>query len=111
MAGAWKPYLLQLFFSKNYVYASVLHKSHPSDVGHYVASASSREREVRISLQAAQHSTRDCSACQAVGTRLATRMSALQLPEVHFTPTPTQKYHGKVKALLDALQQNGVKLK
>jgi ribosomal protein L18 len=37
-----------VFFSNRYAYASILHKATPSDGGHYVASASTLQGEVRV---------------------------------------------------------------
>jgi hypothetical protein len=45
--AVWRPYHLKVFLSNSYTYASILHKKNPSDGGHYVAAASTLQRDIR----------------------------------------------------------------
>jgi ribosomal protein L18 len=82
--STWRPHLLKVFLSNKYVYASILHQAHPSAKGHFVATASTLQREVREKLRSTNHSTRDIAAAQLVGQLLAAKAKELQLQEVAF---------------------------
>jgi hypothetical protein len=45
--AVWRPYHLKVFLSNRYTYASILHKVNPTDGGHYVAAASTLQRNIR----------------------------------------------------------------
>jgi ribosomal protein L18 len=82
--STWRPHLLKVFLSNKYVYASILHQAHPSAKGHFVATASTLQREVRDRLRSTSQSTRDIAAAQLVGELLAAKAKELQLQEVAF---------------------------
>jgi ribosomal protein L18 len=110
VAKVFKPFQLKVFFSNRYSYASILHKRAPSDPGHFVASASTLERPVREALRVAGQPLADRDAARLVGTRLAARAQELQLPSVHFARAQKQRYQGKLKALIEALREGGLRV-
>ncbi|KAK9787998.1 hypothetical protein WJX73_000835 [Symbiochloris irregularis] len=95
-------HLLKLFFSNKYSYAQILRTSD----GHIVASASTIERAQRQSLA----NTADKAASAVIGRILAERAGKASVSQVHWDRRHGEKYHGKIKELLDAVQQGGVKL-
>ncbi len=110
-ATTWRPYLLKVFFSNRYTYASILHKASPSDSGHYVAAASTAERGVRQSLAAARQSACDTNASRLVGKLLAQKAAAKNLQEVHFDNHRQLRYQGKLRALIESLRSHGLRVK
>jgi ribosomal protein L18 len=103
--------LLQVFFSKRYTYAAILHKTSPSDGGHYVASASTQQRDVRDMLREKGASHCDVRASVLVGKLLAEKAKEAQVEEVHFDNHRGLSYTGKVKALIDSIRSSGLKVK
>ncbi len=98
--------------NQRYVYASVLRKLNPSDPGHFVAHASSLQRDLRSTLQGAARSTSDRAASAEVGRLLAERAKALgDLDSVHFERARGQRFAGKLKALIESARQNGLQVK
>ena len=97
-----KPYWLTIHFSNRYVYAQVVRKQD----AHIVASASTIEREMRSAL--ADTTTSDKVACGIVGMLLAERCKAREIPQLNFELKPNQRYHGKLKVLVDTLVRNGI---
>jgi len=72
-----------------------------------VASAvSSQEKALRPSME----STRDVAAAAKIGKLLGERLLLKDIPAVSVHLKREQKYHGKVKAVVDSLREAGVKL-
>jgi large subunit ribosomal protein L18 len=107
----WRPYFLKVFFSNKYTYASILHKTKPSDGGHYVAAASTLQRSVRQALQEADQSLCDRQASVLVGRLLADKAKVAGVQEVHFDNHKGLRYQGKLKALIDSLRSHGLRVK
>ncbi|PKA52808.1 50S ribosomal protein L18, chloroplastic [Apostasia shenzhenica] len=97
-----KPYVLQMHFSSKYVSAQVIH----SPTATVAASASSREKVLR----SAMGSTRDVAAAAKIGKVLGERLLFKKIPAVSVFLKREQKYHGKVKAVIDSVRDTGVKL-
>lgn len=111
MGTVWRPHLLKVFFSKRYTYAAILHKASPSDGGHYVASASTLQRDVRDMIRQQNASHCDVRASVLVGRLLAQKAKDAKVDEVHFDNHRGLAYKGKVKALIDSIRSNGLKVK
>ncbi|XVF41858.1 hypothetical protein PTKIN_Ptkin01aG0314300 [Pterospermum kingtungense] len=97
-----KPYVLKMHFTNNYVSAQVIH----SPTAIVASSASSEEKALRSSME----STRDVAAAAKIGKILAERLLLKEIPAVSVFLKREQKYHGKVKAVIDSLRDAGVKL-
>lgn len=121
MNRVFNPNHLKVFFSNKYVYAKVLQRTRPNEGGHYIVSASTIESDIRTGLEAANQPTSDIHACSLVGKLLAERAKENKIETVHFERkskgqadrTPSRhpvKYHGKLKALIDSIQGNGLKV-
>lgn len=98
-----KPYWLKVFFSNRYVYANVVRK----DSGRVILSASTNERDIRMSLKDTVKS--DKAACGIVGALLAKRCKTKEIPALHYQFEEI-RYHGKLKTLLDTVVKNGVRI-
>ena len=97
-----KPYLLRMNFSNKYVMAVVFHTPSATVAGR----ASSIERAMRETME----NTRDVAAAAHIGRVLAERLLCSNIPAVAVHYKRDQRYHGKVKALVDSLRESGIKL-
>ncbi|GAV62522.1 Ribosomal_L18p domain-containing protein [Cephalotus follicularis] len=97
-----KPYVLKMHFTNNFVNAQVIH----SPTATVACSASSQEKALRSSME----NTRDVAAAAKIGKLLGERLLYKKIPAVSVSLKREQKYHGKVKAVIDSLREAGVKL-
>ncbi|KAF5740033.1 50S ribosomal protein L18 chloroplastic [Tripterygium wilfordii] len=97
-----KPYVLRMHFTNNFVNAQVIH----SPTATVASSASSQEKALRASME----NTRDVAAAAKIGKILGERLLLKGIPAVTIFYKREQKYHGKVKAVIDSLREVGVKL-
>src|SRR3984957_4036657 len=89
---------LSVFRSSKHIYAQVIDDTK----GETLASASSREKDVRGKTGA------NVEAAKAVGKRVAERATAKGVKEVQFD-RGGYLYHGRIKALADAAREGGLK--
>lgn len=102
-AAATKAHRLSIFLSNRYAYAQAIRAAD----GHVVASASTLQKGVAEGLG----STVDTAACAKVGATLAQRLRAAGIDAIHWQrKRPQQRYHGRIKSLVDSLGAAGVKL-
>ncbi|XP_077218529.1 ribosomal L18p/L5e family protein isoform X2 [Tasmannia lanceolata] len=97
-----KPYILKMHFTNKFVTAQVIH----SPTATVASSASSQEKTLRSSMEC----TRDVAAAAMIGKILGERLLLKDIPAVSVFLKREQKYHGKVKAVIDSLRDAGVKL-
>lgn len=97
-----KPYILRMHFTNKYVSAQVIH----TPTATVASSASSQEKALRSSLE----TKRDVAAAGKIGKILAERLLLQNIPAVSVHFKREQKYHGKVKAIIDSMREAGVKL-
>ncbi|CAL9207080.1 unnamed protein product [Musa hybrid cultivar] len=100
--GFLKPYVLKMHITDNHVSARVIH----TPTTEVAVSASSQERLLRPSIG----STRDVAAAAKIGKLLGERLLLRGIPAVSVFLKKEQKYHGKVKAVIDSMRDAGVKL-
>ncbi|GFP80803.1 50S ribosomal protein l18 [Phtheirospermum japonicum] len=101
-----KPYVLRMHFTNKYVNAQVVH----TPTATVASAASTQEKALRLSLEKAKESTRDVSAAAKIGKLLGERLLLQNIPAVSVFLKKDQRYHGKVKAVIDSLNAAGVKL-
>ncbi|XP_071725537.1 uncharacterized protein [Rutidosis leptorrhynchoides] len=101
-----KPYLLKMHFSNNYVSAQVIH----APTATVASAASSQEKALREAWTQAHQSTRDVAAAAKIGKLLGERLLRKDIPAVSVVYKKDQRYHGKVKAVVDSIREAGVKL-
>ncbi|KAF8023388.1 hypothetical protein BT93_F0790 [Corymbia citriodora subsp. variegata] len=97
-----KPYVLKMHFTNKFVSAQVIH----SPTATVASSASSQEKALRPSMD----STRDVAAAAKIGKILGERLLLKGIPAVTVHLKREQKYHGKIKAVIDSVREAGVKL-
>lgn len=97
-----KPYVLKMNFTNKFVTAQVFHLPTAT----VASSASSQEKALRATIGC----TRDVAAAAKIGKILGERLLLKEIPAVAVILKREQKYHGKVKAVVDSLQEAGVKL-
>ncbi len=90
---------LNVFRSMRHIYAQVIDDAS----SHTLVSASSRDKEVRQILK----SGGNVAAAKVVGKVLAERAKVAVIPEVAFD-RGGYAYHGRVKALADAVREGGL---
>ena len=91
---------LSVFRSINHIYAQVVDDT----CGRTLASASSRDKEIRTTLKTGGN----VAAAKVVGAALAKRASAAGISCVVFD-RGGYAYHGRIKALADAARDAGLK--
>ncbi|KAF5816423.1 putative ribosomal protein L18 [Helianthus annuus] len=102
-----KPYLLKMHFSNKFVSAQVIH----APTATVAAAATSQEKLLREAWTQTQQSTRDVSAAAKIGKILGERLLVNDIPAVSVVyKKKNQRYHGKVRAVIDSLREAGVKL-
>ncbi|KAL3715741.1 hypothetical protein ACJRO7_007480 [Eucalyptus globulus] len=97
-----KPYVLKMHFTSKFVSAQVIH----SPIATVASSASSQEKALRPSID----STGDVAAAAKIGKIPAERLLLKGIPAVEVHLKREQKYHGKVKAVIDSMREASVKL-
>lgn len=97
-----KPYVLKMHFTNKFVSAQVMH----SPTATVASSASSQEKALRSSME----STRDVAAAAKIGKILGERLLLKGIPAISVHLKREQKYHGKVRAVIDSVRDAGVKL-
>ncbi|GAB2211604.1 hypothetical protein Droror1_Dr00024928 [Drosera rotundifolia] len=97
-----KPYVLKMHFTNKYVHAQVVH----APTATVAASASSQEHALRPTMEI----TRDVAAAAMIGKILGERLLFKNIPAVSVSLKREQRYHGKVKAVIDSLRDAGIKL-
>lgn len=85
-------------------------KLQPSDPGRFIAVINTEHPSVEARLNAlgVKAATKDASSL--VGELLAQKMKELNLSVVELNRSKKVLYHGRVKAVIDALKENGVKV-
>ena len=91
---------ISVFRSSKHIYAQVI----DDRKGETLASASSLEKDMRSSLKTGAN----IDAAKAVGKLLAERAAAKGVKDVVFD-RGAYRYHGRVKALADAVREGGLK--
>ncbi|KAJ4716849.1 50S ribosomal protein L18 [Melia azedarach] len=97
-----KPYVLKMHFTNKYVSAQVIH----SPTATVASSASSQEKALRPSMDC----TRDVAAAAKIGKILGERLLLKDIPAVSVFLKREQRYHGKVKAVIDSMREAGIRL-
>ncbi|CAH9103221.1 unnamed protein product [Cuscuta europaea] len=101
-----KPYVLRMHFTNKYVNAQVVH----TPTATVAAAASTQEKSLRLAMAEAKENTRDVSAASKIGKLLGERLRIKGIPAVSIFFKREQRYHGKVKAVIDSIREEGIKL-
>ncbi|KAB1670461.1 hypothetical protein ES319_1Z163000v1 [Gossypium barbadense] len=98
-----EPFCLDIYISKASVRACIIHRA----TSKVVAVAHSISKDMKIDLG----STRNASACAAVGLILAQRALDDDIHDVIYTPRKGDKLEGKLQIVLESIIDNGVNVK
>ncbi|CAK9142024.1 unnamed protein product [Ilex paraguariensis] len=101
-----KPYVLKIHVTNKYVNAQVFH----TPTATVASAASTQEKALRVSMGKNYESTHDVGAASKIGKILGERLLINNIPAVSVCFKREQRYHGKVKAVIDSLREAGVKL-
>ncbi|KAK6784783.1 hypothetical protein RDI58_018238 [Solanum bulbocastanum] len=101
-----KPYVLRMHFTNKYVNAQVVH----TPTATVAASASSQEKGLRLAMVESKENTRDVAAAAKIGKLLGERLQAKGVPAISVFFKKEQRYHGKVKAVIDSVREAGIEL-
>ncbi|KAK4357862.1 hypothetical protein RND71_023472 [Anisodus tanguticus] len=101
-----KPYVLRMHFTNKYVNAQVVH----TPTATVAASASTQEKDLRRAMVEAKENTRDVAAAAKIGNLLGERLRAKGVPAISVFFKREQRYHGKVKAVIDSVREAGIEL-
>lgn len=95
-----RTYRLCVFRTPRHMYAQVI----GPDGGKVLASASTLEKELRLSIEGHPGNV---SAAAAIGKTIAERAKSVGIERVAFDRSGF-RYHGRVKALAEAARENGL---
>ncbi|GAV82727.1 Ribosomal_L18p domain-containing protein, partial [Cephalotus follicularis] len=98
-----QPFCLDIYISKASVRACIVHRV----TSKVVAVAHSISKDMKFDLA----STRNQSACAAVGSILAQRALADDIHDVTYTPRKGEKLEGKLQIVLQSIIDHGVNVK
>ncbi|XP_060179640.1 uncharacterized protein LOC132609598 [Lycium barbarum] len=101
-----KPYVLRMHFTNKYVNAQVVH----TPTATVAASASTQEKGLRLAMVEAKENTRDVAAAAKIGKLLGERLQIKGIPAISVFYKREQRYHGKVKAVIDSVREAGIEL-
>uniref|UniRef100_A0A0D6QZ26 Uncharacterized protein n=1 Tax=Araucaria cunninghamii TaxID=56994 RepID=A0A0D6QZ26_ARACU len=96
-----KPYVLKMHFTNKFITAQVIHEPTAT----VACAACSQEKVLRSTME----STRDVSASNKIGKILGQRLLFKEIPAITISLKREQKYHGKVKALIEGVRESGIK--
>ncbi|KAJ4959050.1 hypothetical protein NE237_026161 [Protea cynaroides] len=104
LTGAYhEPFCLDIYISKGSVRACIVHRA----TSKVVAVAHSISKDMKFDLA----STKDATACAAVGQNLAQRALADDIHDVIYTPRKGEKLEGKLHLVLQSVIDNGINVK
>ncbi|XWS08970.1 hypothetical protein CRYUN_Cryun40dG0045700 [Craigia yunnanensis] len=98
-----EPFCLDIYISKASVRACIIHRA----TSKVVAVAHSISKDMKFDLR----STRNASACVAVGEILAQRALDDDIHDVIYTPRKGDRLEGKLRIVLQSIIDNGVNVK
>ncbi|KAK1326384.1 5'-3' exoribonuclease 4 [Acorus calamus] len=95
-----RPFLLNVFFSKRYVHAKVVHRG----TSKVVSVASTNAKDLRNTLP----SLIDVDACRTIGRLIAERSKEADVFAVSFEPKKDERVEGRLGIVIDTIKENGI---
>ncbi|KAI4320195.1 hypothetical protein MLD38_033701 [Melastoma candidum] len=95
-----RPFLLNVFFSKRFVHAKVMHRV----TSKVVAVATTNAKDLRHNLP----SLTDVNACRVIGELIAERSKEADVFVVAYEAKKDERIEGKLGIVLDTIKENGV---
>ncbi|KAI0500316.1 hypothetical protein KFK09_018528 [Dendrobium nobile] len=95
-----RPFLLNVFFSKRFIHAKVMHRG----TSKVVSVASTNAKDLRNTLP----SLTDYDACRTIGQLIAERSKEADVFAMAFEPKKNERIEGKLGIVLDTIKENGI---
>ncbi|MED6183042.1 hypothetical protein PIB30_034363 [Stylosanthes scabra] len=95
-----RPFLLNIFFSKRFIHAKVMHRG----TSKVISVATTNAKDLRNSLP----SLTDHNACRVVGRLIAERSKEADVYALAYEPKKNERIEGKLGIVIDTIKENGV---
>lgn len=95
-----RPFLLNVFFSKRFVHAKVVHRA----TSKVISVASTNAKDLRNTLP----SLTDNEACRVIGRLIAERSMDADVFAMAYEPKKDGRIEGKLGIILDTIKENGI---
>lgn len=95
-----RPFLLNVFFSKRFIHAKVMHRG----TSKVVSVATTNSKDLRYSLK----SLTDNSACRVIGNLIAERSIEADVYAMAYEPKKDERIEGRLGIVLDTIKENGI---
>ncbi|XP_058104194.1 uncharacterized protein LOC131248137 [Magnolia sinica] len=95
-----RPFLLNVFFSKRFIHAKVVHRG----TSKVISVASTNAKDLRNTLP----SLTDNAACRTVGRLIAERSKDADIFAMSYDPKKDERIEGKLGIILDTIKENGI---
>ncbi|MED6112132.1 hypothetical protein PIB30_058901 [Stylosanthes scabra] len=95
-----RPFLLNVFFSKRFIHAKVMHRG----TSKVISVATTNAKDLRNSLP----SLTDHNACRVVGRLIAERSKEADVYALAYEPKKNERIEGKLGIVIDTIKENGV---
>ncbi|XP_019465483.1 PREDICTED: uncharacterized protein LOC109363670 isoform X2 [Lupinus angustifolius] len=95
-----RPFLLNVFFSKRFVHAKVMHRG----TSKVISVATTNAKDLRNSLP----SLTDNNACRLIGKLIAERSKEADVYVLAYEPRKDERIEGKLGIILDTIKENGI---
>lgn len=95
-----RPFLLNVFFSKRFIHAKVMHRG----TSKVIAVATTNAKDLRNTLP----SLIDNNACMTIGELIAERSKEADVFAMAYEPRKNEKLEGKLGIIIDSIKANGI---
>ncbi|XP_015583494.1 50S ribosomal protein L18 isoform X2 [Ricinus communis] len=95
-----RPFLLNVFFSKRFIHAKVMHRG----TSKVISVATTNAKDLRNTLP----SLTDHDACRVVGRLIAERSKEADVYAIAYEPRKNERIEGKLGIVLDTIKENGI---
>lgn len=95
-----RPFLLNVFFSKRFVHAKVMHRG----TSKVISVATTNAKDLRNTLP----SLTDNNACRVIGNLIAERSKDADVYAVAYEAKKNERIEGRLAIILDTIQANGI---
>ncbi|AQK73648.1 50S ribosomal protein L18 [Zea mays] len=95
-----RPFLLNVFFSKRFVHAKVMHRG----TSKVIAVATTNSKDLRLTLP----SLVDDNACRTIGRLIAERSMDADVFAMAYEPKKNERIEGKLGIVIDTIKEHGI---
>ncbi|KAL1802448.1 hypothetical protein ACET3Z_031095 [Daucus carota] len=95
-----RPFLLNVFFSKRFVHAKVMHRG----TSKVISVATTNSKDLRNSLP----SLTDTNACRVIGKLIAERSKEADVFAMSYEAKKNERIEGRLGIVIDTIKENGI---